>query len=112
MPTPARLPDVIPLTDLEQDAVSILERLRHSGSPTIITQEGRATAVLVDIEAFRRAESEREILALLARGERKSLRKPDTTSVKCWPTRIDSSSGESPVHALWTCRVPESSSCG
>jgi prevent-host-death family protein len=65
----SKLPNVIPVSDLEQDAVSILQSLRHSGTPTVITQEGRAAAVLVDIEAFRRSESEREILALLARGE-------------------------------------------
>ena len=67
---PAKLPDVIPLSDLEQDGASILQRLRQSGSPTIITQEGRASAVLIDIEAFRRGESEREILTLLVRGDR------------------------------------------
>jgi PHD/YefM family antitoxin component YafN of YafNO toxin-antitoxin module len=65
-----KLPDVIPMSDLEHGAASILQRLRQSGSPTIITEEGRAAAVLIDIEAFRRGESEREILALLARGER------------------------------------------
>jgi len=67
---PAKLPDVIPLSDLEQDAASILQRLRQSGSPTIITQEGRASAVLIDIEAFRRGEVEREILTLLVHGDR------------------------------------------
>ena len=70
MSIPAKLPDVIPMSDLEQDAQAIFERLRQSGSPTIITQEGRATAVLIDIEAFRRVESEREILSLLVQGER------------------------------------------
>ena len=70
MPIPAKLPDVFPVSDLAQGAASILQRLRQSGSPAIITQEGRAAAVLIDIEAFRRRESEREVLALLARGER------------------------------------------
>ena len=64
-----KLPDVIPVSDLEQDAASVLQRLRQSGTPTVITQGGRAAAVLVDIEAFRRSESEREILAMLAQGE-------------------------------------------
>jgi prevent-host-death family protein len=65
----SKLPDVIPVSDLEQDATSVLERVRLSGAPAVITQEGRASAVLIDIKAFRRSESEREILALLARGE-------------------------------------------
>ena len=65
-----RLPDVIPVSDLQEDTPAVLQRLRESGTPTVITQEGRAAAVLIDIETFRRTESEREILTLLARGER------------------------------------------
>ncbi len=65
----SKLPAVIPVSDLEQDATSVLERLRHSGAPAVITQSGREAAVLIDIESFRRSESEREILAALARGE-------------------------------------------
>jgi prevent-host-death family protein len=65
----SKLPAVIPISDLEQDAASVLERVRHSGAPAVITQRGREAAVLMDIESFRRSESEREILAALARGE-------------------------------------------
>jgi prevent-host-death family protein len=64
-----KLPEVIPMSDLQEDTSSVLQRLRESGTPAVITQEGRAAAVLIDIESFRRTESEREILALLARGE-------------------------------------------
>jgi PHD/YefM family antitoxin component YafN of YafNO toxin-antitoxin module len=63
-------PDVIPLSDLASAAASVLSRLRQSGTPTVLTEDGRAAAVLIEIEAFRRAESEHEILALLARGEK------------------------------------------
>jgi len=66
----SKLPEVIPVSDLQEDASLVLRRLRESGAPTVITQEGRAAAVLIDIESFRRTESEREILASLARGER------------------------------------------
>ena len=65
-----KLPEVIPVSDLEEDASAVILRLRESGAPAVITQEGRAAAVLIDIESFRRTESEREILTLLARGER------------------------------------------
>ncbi len=65
-----KLPEVIPLSDLQEDTQAVLQRVRESGTPAVITQEGRAAAVLIDIESFRRTESEREILALLARGER------------------------------------------
>ena len=65
----AKLPAVIPLSDLEQDALLVLERLKHSGAPAVITQKGRETAVLIDIESFRQNEAEREVLAALVRGE-------------------------------------------
>lgn len=65
----SKLPAVIPVTDLEEDASAVLERLRHSGAPAVITQMGREAAVLIDIESFRKSEAEREILAALARGE-------------------------------------------
>ena len=65
-----KLPEVIPLSDLQEDTQAVLQRVRESGTHAVITQEGRAAAVLIDIESFRRTESEREILALLARGER------------------------------------------
>jgi len=62
--------EVIPISDLQEDTPSVLQRLRETGLPAVITQEGQAVAVLIDIESFRRTESEREILVLLARGER------------------------------------------
>lgn len=65
-----KLPEIIPVSDLQENASSVLQRLRESRTPTVITQEGRAAAVLIDIESFRKTESEREILTLLARGER------------------------------------------
>jgi prevent-host-death family protein len=65
-----KLPEVIPISDLQEDTPSVLRRLRETGTPAVITQDGRAAAVLIDIESFRKTESEREILALLARGER------------------------------------------
>ena len=65
-----KLPEVIPMSDLQEDTPAVLQRLRESGTPAVITQEGRAAAVLIDIESFRKTESEHEILALLARGER------------------------------------------
>ena len=66
----ARVPDMIPITDLRQDAAAALKRARQSRRPVVITQRGRAAAVLVSIEAFEQAEHERQILHLLAKGER------------------------------------------
>jgi prevent-host-death family protein len=65
-----KLPEVIPVTDLRQDAAAALRKVRSSKQPLVITQRGRATAVMLSIEAFEEAEHERQLLRLLARGER------------------------------------------
>jgi prevent-host-death family protein len=60
----------MPVTDLRQDAAAALKRVRTTKQPLVITQRGRAAAVMLSIEAFERAEHERELLRLLARGEK------------------------------------------
>jgi prevent-host-death family protein len=66
----AAVPELIPVSDLRQDAAGTLRRVNRSKQPLVVTQRGRAAAVLVGIETYRRAERERTILQLLARGER------------------------------------------
>jgi len=65
-----RVTDIIPVTDLRQDAAAALKRLRTSQQPVVITQRGRAAAVMLSVEAYEQREHERELLRLLARGER------------------------------------------
>ncbi len=65
-----KLPNIVPITDLRQDATSIVNRLSTSQGPVIITQRGRAAAVMVSTEAYERSQHELEILRLLARGEK------------------------------------------
>ncbi len=66
----SKIPDIVPVTDLRQDAASVLKRLRNSREPMIITQRGRAAAVMISIEEYERESSERQILHLLAKGEK------------------------------------------
>ena len=66
----ASVPDIIPVSDLRQDAAGTLRRVNRSRQPLVVTQRGRATAVLVGIEEYQRGERERTILKLLAQGER------------------------------------------
>ena len=66
----ARIPEIVPITDLRQDSSAVLKRLRSSREPVIITQRGRAAAVLLSVEEYERTENERQILLLLARGEK------------------------------------------
>ena len=64
-----KVPAIIPITDLRQGAAAALQRAKSSHQPVVITQRGRAAAVLLSMEAFERSEHERQILHLLARGE-------------------------------------------
>jgi prevent-host-death family protein len=66
----AKIPEVVPVTDLRQDAAAVLRRVRGRKQPLIITQRGRAAAVMLSLEAYERGEHERQLLLLLARGER------------------------------------------
>jgi prevent-host-death family protein len=63
------LPEIIPVSDLRQDATATLKRLEQSQDPIIITQRGRAAAVLMSVESYKRAEEERLLLHRLAKGD-------------------------------------------
>jgi prevent-host-death family protein len=66
----AKVPTIIPITDLRQDAAAAIKRARDQREPIIITQRGRAAAVMLSIEVYEQAEYERELLLQIARGER------------------------------------------
>jgi prevent-host-death family protein len=65
----AKVPNIIPVTDLRQDAAAALKRVKTSRQPVVITQRGRAAAVLLSMEEYERGEHERQILRLIARGK-------------------------------------------
>ncbi len=66
----AKIAAIVPVSDLRQDVARVLRDAKKSNNPIVITQRGRATAVLMSLDAYERAEAEREILLLLARGEK------------------------------------------
>jgi prevent-host-death family protein len=66
----ARVPAILPVSDLRQDAAGVLGRVRKSRRPVFITQRGRATAVLMSVESYEKTERELEILKRIARGEK------------------------------------------
>ncbi len=65
-----KVPSIVPITDLRQDAASVLRRVKETKEPVFITQRGRAAAVMLSAEAYERGERDRELLRLLARGEK------------------------------------------
>ena len=66
----AKNPAKIPVSDLKQDASATLKRVRKSKRPLIVTRRGKPAAVLLSVDAYEKSKQEREILKLLALGER------------------------------------------
>ena len=64
------VPKLVPVSDLRQDVAAVLKRLQTSREPMVITQRGRAAAVLLSVETFERRERELQLLQVLARGEK------------------------------------------
>ena len=65
-----KIPDIIPVTDLRQEAAAVFKRLQDSVDPLVVTQRGRAIAVILSVDAYEKSEHERELLRLLAVGEK------------------------------------------
>ena len=65
-----KLLNIIPVSDLRQGAAKILKQLKDSKEPLIITQRGRAAAVMQSVESFEQSEHDKKLLRLLAKGER------------------------------------------
>ena len=66
----SKVPAIVPISDLRDDAANVLERMKKSQEPVVITQRGRAAAVIVSIEEYERSEHERELLRLLVQGDK------------------------------------------
>ncbi len=65
-----KLMNILPVSDLRRDAAKVLKKLRDNKEPIIITQRGRAAAVMICVEAYEKSEHDKEILRLLAKGDR------------------------------------------
>ena len=59
-----------PVTTLKSKSAELVRRARDSGQPIIITQNGKATAVLQDVESYQRQRQALLLLRYLARGDR------------------------------------------
>lgn len=59
-----------PVTTLKSKSSELISKARKSGQPIIITQNGKATAVLQDIESFQRQRQALLLLKLAAQGDR------------------------------------------
>lgn len=66
----ASTPKIIPISDLRQNASDVVKDITSSREPVFITQRGRATAVMVSMEVYEKAQHEMDILQLIAKGEK------------------------------------------
>jgi len=66
----SKIPDIVPVSDFRRDAAAVLKKLQSGAGPLVVTQRGRAVAVMQSVEAYERLQQERELLRLLAAGER------------------------------------------
>ena len=65
-----KIPEIVPITDFRHNAAGVLKRAQSSKEPLIITQRGRASAVLLSVDAYEQTEQNIEMLRLLVRGEK------------------------------------------
>ena len=62
--------EIEPITTLKRDAAGLINRAKKRRSPIVITQNGRATAVLQDVESFEEERRAFALLKLMVQGER------------------------------------------
>jgi len=63
-------PTIKPVTELKRHATRLIEQLDESRTPMVITERGRAAAVLLDVESYRSMLRKLALLEGIARGER------------------------------------------
>lgn len=64
------LPRLVPITDLKRQAGKVLDTLRQERAPMVITEHGRAAAVLMDVASYEAMTRRAEILKGLEEAER------------------------------------------
>jgi len=63
------LPDVAPVIELKRETTKVIARVARRRKPLLITEHGRAAAVLVDIASWEEMMDRIDLLAGIARGE-------------------------------------------
>lgn len=58
------------VTTLKRQATRVLSDLRDSGEPILITEHGKPSAYLVDVDSYEFMQDRMQILEGIARGER------------------------------------------
>ena len=61
--------DIESITTLKRETAELIARAKKRQSPIVITQNGRASAVLQDVESYERQKKALLLLKLIAQGE-------------------------------------------
>lgn len=56
------LPDIVPVTEVKRNAAQVLDQLRQDKRPVLITEHGRAAAILLDISSYEELTKRADIL--------------------------------------------------
>jgi len=56
--------DILPVTDFRNNAADVLAQLGRTGRPIVLTQRGRASAVLLEVKAYEKLQDRLEELEL------------------------------------------------
>lgn len=64
------LTNLQPVTEVKRRATELIKELQETKQPLLITQHGRAAAVMMDIESYEAMQRRMEILMLLSEGRR------------------------------------------
>ncbi len=59
-----------PVTELKTRSAQLIKKARTSGQPIVITQNGKATAVLQDVESYEEQRRALLLLKFLAQGDK------------------------------------------
>ena len=60
--------DIQPVSDFRAQAASMLQQVRETGRPIVLTQRGRGSAVLLDLRSYQAMLDELELLRDIHRG--------------------------------------------
>jgi prevent-host-death family protein len=55
--------DIKPVSEFRANAAELIEHVKNSGRPLVLTQRGHSTAVLLDVEEYERMVNEIEVLS-------------------------------------------------
>ena len=62
--------DIKPLSTLRSDPAALLKQARESHRPIVITDRGKPSAVLVDLELFQKEKEKMELMEAILEGEK------------------------------------------